>query len=120
MKNIKNKRRIKRKISIRKRVFGTSEKPRMTVFKSHKNIYVQLIDDTVGKTIVSASTNDKDVREKTQYGGNTKAAEIIGETIAKKATEKNITTVSFDRNGFRYQGRIRTLADAARKNGLKF
>ena len=120
MKNIKRKRRLKRKISIRKRVFGTPEKPRMTVFKSHKNMYVQLIDDTVGKTIASVSTNDKDVREKLQYGGNTKAAEMVGELIAKRAADKNISAVSFDRNGFRYQGRIKTLADSARKNGLKF
>jgi large subunit ribosomal protein L18 len=117
---IKNKLRLKRKVSIRKKIFGTPERPRMSVFKSHKNIYVQIIDDTEGKTLVSASTLDKDVRSEIPYGGNKEAAKKIGEYIAKKAKEKNITKVVFDRNGFRYHGRIKELADAARANGLEF
>ncbi|MFW5781740.1 MAG: 50S ribosomal protein L18 [Candidatus Muiribacteriaceae bacterium] len=111
-------RRRKRKVSIRKKVFGTPEKPRMTVFRSHRNIFVQLIDDTEGKTLLSASTVEKELEK--GYGGNTDAAVKVGETVAKRALEKNIDTVVFDRNGFRYQGRIRQLADAARKAGLKF
>ncbi|MFA5479405.1 MAG: 50S ribosomal protein L18 [Candidatus Muiribacteriota bacterium] len=118
--NLKLKKRLKRKISIRKKINGTAVKPRMSVYRSLKNIYVQLVDDTTGKTILNASTNDKDIRGQLKYGGNVEAAKKIGEIVAKRAQEKNITEVTFDRNGFRYHGRIKELADAARANGLKF
>ncbi|MGM0607999.1 MAG: 50S ribosomal protein L18 [Candidatus Muiribacteriota bacterium] len=119
-KNVKEKRRLKRKISIRKKLMGTPAKPRMSVFRSLKNIYVQLIDDVNQKTVISASSNDKDVRKELEYGGNVDSAKKIGEIVARKAGEKNIKEVVFDRNGFRYQGRVKELADSARANGLKF
>lgn len=114
------KKRLKRKVALRKKISGTPERPRMSVFRSNKNISVQIIDDNDGKTIVSASTIDKDIRENIANGGNKDAAKKLGEIIAKRALDKNIDTVVFDRNGFRYHGRIKELADSARQSGLKF
>ncbi len=107
-------RRIKIKYRIRKKVFGTPERPRMSVFRSNKQIYVQVINDEEGKTIVSASSLGLEAMPKIQQ------AEKVGELIAKKALEVGVTTVVFDRNGYLYHGRVKQLADAARKGGLKF
>ena len=112
-------RRLKIKASVRGKISGTATKPRMSVFKSNSQIYVQIIDDTAiegsGKTIVSASSLD--IKEKMT---KTQKSTKVGEVIAKKAKEANIETVVFDRNGFLYHGRIKELAEAARKSGLKF
>lgn len=116
----KRKRRIKRRRSLRKRVFGVKEKPRLSIFRSSRNIYCQLIDDTTGKTIASASTLSEDVRKKLPYGGNKKAAELVGMKIAEEAKKKGIDRVVFDRGGYKYHGRVKALAEGARKNNLIF
>ncbi len=113
--------RQRRKLHVRKVVTGTSQRPRLSVFRSHRNIYAQLIDDSAGRTLVAASTQEKPLRE--QLGealGNKAAAQAVGKTLADKATKAGIKKVVFDRNGYRYHGRIRELADAARKGGLEF
>ena len=102
---------------IRRKVAGTSARPRLAVFKSLKHIYVQVIDDASGRTLVSASTRDKDAGTK---GSNTAAAKAVGALIAKKAKDKGIKQVVFDRGGYLYHGNIKALADAARENGLEF
>ena len=109
-----------RKWSIRKTLVGTEERPRLSVFRSDKHITAQIIDDYAGKTLVSASSLQKDVRGELVNGGNIKAAEIVGKAIADKAKAAGITAVAFDRNGRRYHGRIKALADAARSGGLQF
>ena len=116
-KESRNDRRKARHSRVRSNLFGTPEKPRMCVFRSNKNIYVQVIDDVNGVTIASASTLDKDF---SGYGGNKEAAKKVGEAIAKKALDKGIDTVAFDRGGFLYHGRVKELADGAREAGLKF
>lgn len=110
----------RRHMRIRKTVSGTNERPRMAVAKSLANIYVQLIDDVAGTTLASVSTIEPDVKSQIGYGGNVKAAAEIGKLIAKRAIEKGITTVVFDRGGNLYHGRIAALAQAAREAGLKF
>ncbi len=107
-------RRIKIKYRIRKKVSGTAERPRMSVFRSNKQIYVQVIDDTKGKTLVAASSRGLDAMPKKEQAAK------VGELVAKKALEAGITTVVFDRNGYLYHGRVKELADAARNGGLKF
>ena len=107
-------RRNKIKARIRGRISGTAARPRMTVFRFNKQIYVQLIDDLAGKTIVAASSKGL------ENGNKTEIAAIVGENIAKKALEAGITEVVFDRNGYLFHGRVKSLADAARKGGLKF
>ncbi len=107
-------RRIKIKYRIRKNVFGTAERPRMSVFRSNKQIYVQIIDDNEGKTLASASSLGMETMPKIEQ------AEKVGELVAKKAIEAGISAVVFDRNGYLYHGRVKQLADAARKGGLKF
>ena len=104
--------------SIRRRIVGTAERPRLSVYRSLQNVFVQIIDDTTGNTLVSASTIEKGA--KIENGSNIEAAKQIGERIAKKALEKGITTVVFDRGGYIYTGRIKAIADAAREAGLKF
>ncbi len=116
----RNARRLKRHQRVRNKVFGTPEKPRMCVFRSAKNISVQIIDDTKGHTLVAASSIDKDLKDQISYGGNKEAAKIVGEAVAKKALAAGIETVSFDRGGFLYHGRVKELADGAREAGLKF
>ncbi|MBQ3389977.1 MAG: 50S ribosomal protein L18 [Firmicutes bacterium] len=116
----RNARRLKRHQRVRNKVFGTPEKPRMCVFRSAKNISVQIIDDTKGHTLVAASSTDKDLKEQIPYGGNKEAAKVVGEAVAKKALAAGIETVSFDRGGFLYHGRVKELADGAREAGLKF
>ena len=113
----KTAKRKRRHFRIRKRLSGTAQVPRLCVFRSSKNIYAQLIDDTNGTTLVAASTLDKDF---TGVGSNKEAARVIGQTIAKRALEKSITTVVFDRNGYLYHGRISELAEGAREAGLQF
>lgn len=117
---LKIERRGRRKERIRGRVFGTAERPRLTVFRSLKNIYAQLIDDVAGTTIVEASSRSKDLRSGVGYGGNKNAAAAIGKSIAEKARAKGVTQIAFDRNGYKFHGRIKALADAAREAGLKF
>ncbi len=105
---------------IRNRFAGTAERPRLAVFRSNNHMYAQIIDDTVGNTLVSASTLQKDVKAELEKTNNVEAAAKLGEVIAKKALEKGITNVVFDRGGFIYQGKIKALADAAREAGLEF
>ena len=105
---------------LRSRLSGTAQKPRLAVFRSNNHMYAQIIDDTVGNTLVSASTLQKDVKAELEKTNNVDAAAKLGTVIAKKALEKGITTVVFDRGGFIYQGKIKALADAAREAGLEF
>lgn len=112
--------RLKRKVRVRKKVLGTAERPRLNVFKSAKHIYAQVVDDVSGTTLVAVSTVVKDVAEGLSYTGNIEAAQKVGAAIARKALEKDIKTVVFDRNGFLYHGRIKAVAEAARENGLSF
>ena len=102
------------------RFSGTAERPRLAVFRSNNHMYAQIIDDTVGNTLVSASTLQKDVKAELEKTNNVEAAAYLGTVIAKKALEKGITTVVFDRGGFIYHGKIKALADAAREAGLNF
>jgi large subunit ribosomal protein L18 len=105
---------------IRRRLAGTTQRPRLAVFRSQAHIYAQVIDDDAGKTLCSASTLDKDLKEKAKKGANVAAAKAVGQLIANRAKEKGIEAVVFDRGGFQYHGRIKALADAAREAGLKF
>mgnify|MGYP000032989552 CR=1 FL=1 len=109
--------RARRHLRVRRKISGTQDRPRLCAYRSNKNIYVQIIDDVAGKTLVSASTLDKEV--KTKYA-NKEAAKEVGTLIAKKAKEAGITKVVFDRGGYLYHGRVKALADAARSNGLEF
>jgi len=118
MANTKLERRKKIKMRIRKKIYGTTEKPRMSVFRSNSHISVQIIDDLNGKTLVSASSRVKEIMQ--IQGNKTQKAAEVGKLIAKKAIEAGITTVVFDRNGYLYHGRVKSLADAAREGGLKF
>ena len=104
----------------RNRFSGTAERPRLAVFRSNNHMYAQIIDDTVGTTLVSACTLQKDVKAELEKTNNVDAAAYLGTVIAKKALEKGITTVVFDRGGFIYQGKVKALADAAREAGLEF
>jgi len=113
-------RRIRIKNRIRKVVEGTSERPRLSVFRSNKQISVQLIDDVAGKTLISASSLDKDVVANCQNKTKIEQAAIVGEVVAKKAIVSGIESVVFDRNGYLYHGRVKSLADSARNSGLKF
>ena len=112
--------RQRRKRRVRKRVSGTLERPRLTVFRSHKNIYAQIIDDMAGRTLVASSSMDKRVQGQLERGGNRAAAQAVGEALAARALEAGIKKVVFDRNGYAYHGRVRQLAEAARKSGLQF
>nr|WP_220184953.1 MULTISPECIES: 50S ribosomal protein L18 [unclassified Thermoactinomyces] len=105
---------------VRKKVFGTAERPRLNVFRSSKNIYAQLIDDTIGHTVASASTLDAELKEKFSNGGTVDAARAVGELIAKRAVEKGFKSVVFDRGGYLYHGRVKALAEGAREGGLDF
>jgi len=119
---IKEKRfkRIRRHLRVRKKVFGTAQKPRLSVYRSLKHIYGQLIDDTRGVTLLAVSSLTKDLREQLKGKKKTEQAMIVGEYLGKKALEKGITQVVFDRGGFLYHGRVKAFADGARKAGLKF
>lgn len=113
-------RRERIKMRIRKIVSGTAERPRMTVYRSNKQIYVQFIDDLNGVTLASASSLDKEVAEKVAGVNKCQEAAAVGKLAAERAAQKGINTVSFDRNGYLYHGRVKMLADAAREGGLKF
>ena len=112
-----NKARLKRHTRVRSKVSGTAECPRLDVFRSLQHIYAQLIDDTTGTTLVSASTVEKEFKE---YGGNKEAARAVGKKLAERALEKNIKDVVFDRGGYVYHGRVQELAEGAREGGLNF
>ena len=105
---------------LRNRFSGTAERPRLAVFRSNNHMYAQIIDDTVGKTLVSASTLDKDVKAELEKTNNVEAATVVGTVVAQKALEKGITTVVYDRGGFVYEGKVKALAEAAREAGLEF
>jgi large subunit ribosomal protein L18 len=112
--------RIKRHRRVRKRISGTATKPRLNVFRSLTNIYAQVVDDGTGATLVSASTLDPEIKAQKVYGGNKDAAKLVGQVVGKRAVEKGIEFVAFDRGGYKYHGRVAALADGAREAGLKF
>lgn len=117
----KSEARLRRKKRVRKKIRGTQQRPRLTVFRSARHIYAQIIDDTSSKTLVDASSLSKDVKQAIHgKGGNKEGAKTVGEFIAKRAVQKGIKRVVFDKNGFLYHGRVRILAEAARENGLEF
>ena len=117
IKESKNELRVRRHKRVRAKISGNADCPRLCVYRSNKGIYAQIIDDTVGKTLVAASTLDKEVKTK---ASNIEAAKEVGELVAKRALEKGIEAVVFDRGGYLYHGRVKALADAAREAGLKF
>ena len=119
-KESRNDRRVNRHQRIRKNLYGTPEKPRLCVFRSSKNISVQIIDDVNKVTLASASSLDKELKAEIGYGGNKEAAKKVGEAIAKRALAKGFEVVVFDRGGFLYHGRVKELAEGAREGGLKF
>jgi len=110
----------RRKYHVRKQVFGTPERPRLSVFRSSRHIYAQIIDDVAGVTLAATSTKAKSLRDRMSYGGNKKAAEMVGEAVARQALQVGIKCVCFDRNRYKFHGRVKALADAARKAGLVF
>ncbi|HAG04183.1 MAG TPA: 50S ribosomal protein L18 [Lachnospiraceae bacterium] len=112
--------RNKRHYRLRNNISGTAQRPRLAVFRSNMHIYAQIIDDTQGNTLVASSTLEADVKSKVEHTNDIEAAKVVGESIAKKALDKGIDTVVFDRGGFVYHGKIQALADAAREAGLKF
>lgn len=116
----RNEKRKKRHMRARQKLTGTPERPRLNVYRSLDHIYAQVIDDTVGNTIVSASTLDKELKDKLDKTSNKEAAKLVGKLVAKRAQEKGINEVVFDRGGYIYHGRVKELADAAREAGLKF
>lgn len=105
---------------IRKRIFGTVKRPRLSVHRSLKYMYVQIINDESAHTLLSLSTQDKDIKKTCVYGGNIKAARLLGECLARRAKEKGITKVVFDRGGYIYHGRVKAMSEEARKAGLEF
>ena len=111
---------LRRKYHVRKKVFGTPDRPRLLVFRSNRHIYAQIIDDVAGATLASASTRTKGLRDQLPNAGNRKAAEIVGEAVAKQAIGVGIKCVCFDRSRYKFHGRVRALAEAARKAGLVF
>ncbi|QQE78517.1 50S ribosomal protein L18 [Alicyclobacillus sp. SO9] len=116
----RNRSRQRRHLRVRKNISGTSGRPRLNVYRSNKNIYAQVIDDAAGQTLVSASTLDSELKDAVKNGGSIEAAKLVGQLVAKRAVEKGMTSVVFDRGGYLYHGRIQALADAAREAGLQF
>lgn len=116
----KHRRQLRRRHHVRSKVVGTAQRPRLTVFRSSKHIYAQLIDDMSGLTLASASSRTKDARATLPYGGNIKASQVVGKKLAEQAIAKGIKLAAFDRGHYRYHGRIKALADAAREGGLQF
>jgi large subunit ribosomal protein L18 len=112
--------RLRRRFRVSKRVHGTADRPRLCIFRTLKHMYAQVIDDEAGKTVVAASTADKDLRGNVKYGGNKAAAQAVGKAIAQRALEAGIKQVCFDRREFKYHGRVAALAQAAREAGLSF
>jgi large subunit ribosomal protein L18 len=119
-KPIRNEIRRRKHVRVRKKIRGTPERPRLSVFRSLKNIYAQVIDDTTGNTLVSASSLDEAVKSKFVYGGNKEAAREVGRLVGQRALEKGIKQVVFDRSGYLYHGRVLELAEGAREAGLEF
>jgi large subunit ribosomal protein L18 len=117
LKKIKRKKRHER---VRLRIKGSGGRPRLSVFCSHRNIFAQIIDDIQSKTLLSLSTQDKEIKQKVAFAGNIKAAEFLGETLAKKAKENGLTKVSFDKGAHSYHGKVKAFAESARKGGLEF
>ncbi len=117
--DLRKKARLRRKWSIRKRLVGTEQRPRLCVFRSSKHIYAQIVDDSSGHTLAAASTVEKEVKGHAKFSNKIEVAGFIGELIAKRSMEKGIKKIVFDRNGFLYHGRIKALADGARKAGLE-
>ena len=117
---LKHRRQLRRRNHVRRKIRGTAERPRLTIFRSSKHIYAQIVDDLSGLTLASASTAGKEMKTKVPYGGNVNAAKAVGQLIAERAKEKGIGQVAFDRGHYRYHGRIKALADAAREAGLSF
>lgn len=115
-----NSKRKMRHRRVRKKVFGTPDCPRLNIYRSSKNIYAQIIDDTNGVTLAAASSLDNEIKEKASNTGNREAAKLVGILIGKKATEKGVQKVVFDRGGYLYHGRVRELAEGARESGLQF
>jgi large subunit ribosomal protein L18 len=118
--NFKKRARLKRKKRIRKNLVGTQERPRLSVFRSSKHIYAQVIDDTYGRTLVAASSMEKVVKEHPEFENKVAVAGFVGKLIGERATQKGISKVVFDRNGFLYHGRVKALSDSARETGLDF
>jgi len=118
--NIRKQARIKRKKRIRKKVSGTAQRPRLSVFRSAKHMYAQIVDDTAGRTLAAAATTEKQVRDMPRFENKRAAANYIGRLVAERALDKGIEQVVFDRNGFLYHGRVKSLSEGARKAGLKF
>ena len=112
--------RVRRHHRVRLRVYGTPDRPRMNVFRSNAHLYAQVIDDTTGKTLVSASTLDKEIKGRLKSGANLAAAVAVGRLVAERALKANLRAVVFDRGGYRFHGRIKALAEASREKGLKF
>lgn len=118
--NLKTKARLKRKKRIRKHLVGTQERPRLSVFRSSKHIYAQVIDDTHGHTLVAASSLDKVVKEQPEFENKVAVASFVGKLLGERAVDKGISKVVFDRNGFLYHGRVKAVSDGAREAGLDF
>lgn len=112
--------RRRRHMRVRKRVVGTAERPRLNVFRSHKHIYAQVIDDSIGHTLAAASTIDLELRDKTQGKSKTEQAALVGRLVAERALDAGVKQIVFDRSGYKYHGRVQALADAAREAGLNF
>jgi large subunit ribosomal protein L18 len=117
---VKRKRQLRRRRHVRRNITGTAQRPRLSVFRSSKHIYAQLIDDINGVTVAAASSNGSDTRQAIGYGGNVKAAAAVGKQLAEKARERGISKAAFDRGHYRYHGRVKALADACREGGLQF
>jgi large subunit ribosomal protein L18 len=115
----KRKRQLRRRMHVRRKIVGTTERPRLTVFRSNKHIYAQLIDDLQGQTLAAASSLVESAKE-VKYGGNIQSAKVVGKLIAEQAKTKGIGKAAFDRGHYKYHGRIKALADAAREGGLQF
>jgi len=112
--------RQQRQFRVRRSIHGTAQRPRLTVFRSHKHIYAQIVDDSTGRTLAAASSKDRTLRDAVGFGGNKQAAEAIGRAVAERAQAAGVKQVCFDRGGCRYHGRVAALADAARAAGLEF
>ena len=113
-------RRLRRQRHVRKRLFGTEERPRLCIFRSSKHIYAQVVNDSTGSTLASASTLDPEIKGQAPYGGNKAAASLVGKAVAERAKQAGIDKICFDRRSYKYHGRVQALADAAREAGLQF
>ena len=112
--------RRRKHLSIRSKISGTAERPRLSIYRSNNNIFAKLVDDVNGVTLVSASTIDKEIKGNVKHGGNIESAKLVGKAIAERAVAKEISVIVFDRSGYKYTGRVAALAEAAREAGLKF